>query len=307
MEIIEGLKNISKKNASAITIGTFDGIHLGHLKILEKILGIAKESGLESTLVTFKTHPKVVLNNKLDDKVKLLASVEEKYELLKNFGIEKVVVVDFNKEISNVSFQDFVEKTLINKLDMKHLVIGYDHAFGKDRLGNFENLTALSKEKGFKLTRVEPHFVEDKPASSSVVRNYLALGKVRVASLYLGRHYTLTGNVVHGDGRGKTLSFPTANLDIGKCWKIVPMNGVYAIDVLVKGKRIKGMMNIGYRPTFENHGHTLEAHIFGLNEDIYNERITIYFKKRLRKEKKFSSVEELVKQLKLDKEQSLLL
>jgi len=307
MEIIEGLNNISEKSASVITIGTFDGIHLGHLKILEKVLQVAKKSGLQSTLVTFKTHPKVVLNNSLNDSVKLLASTDEKLEILDNLGIDKVVVVDFNTDIANFTYQDFVEKILIQKLDMKHLVIGHDHAFGKGRAGNFETLTKLSNEKDFKLTRIEPHFVEDKPASSSVVRNYLALGKVRVASLYFGRHYTLTGVVVHGDGRGKKMSFPTANLDIGECWKIVPMNGVYAIDVLIKGIRMKGMMNIGFRPTFENRGHALEAHIFELNEDIYDETITVYFKKRLRKEKKFSSVEELVKQLEIDKEQSLLL
>ncbi|KAA3617722.1 MAG: bifunctional riboflavin kinase/FAD synthetase [Calditrichaeota bacterium] len=307
MEIIEGINNISDKSASVVTIGTFDGIHLGHLKILEQVLKIGKDSGLQSTLVTFKTHPKVVLNSQLDNSVKLLASYDEKFELLEKLGIEKVLVIDFTKEIANLSHQQFVERILIDKLDMQHLVIGHDHAFGKNRSGNFESLTELSKEINFQLSRVEPHFVEDKPASSSVVRNYLGLGKVRVASLYLGRHYTLTGKVVHGDGRGKKMSFPTANLDIGECRKIVPMNGVYAIDVLLKGKRLKGMMNIGFRPTFENRGHTMEAHIFGLNEDIYNETITVYFKKRLRKEKKFSSVEELIKQLNLDKEQSLLL
>lgn len=307
MEIIEGLKNISEKSTSVITIGTFDGIHLGHLKILEKVLEIAKSSSLQSTLVTFKTHPKVVLNNKLDNSVKLLASIDEKFEILEKLGIEKVIIVDFNMEIANFTYQYFVENILINKLDMNHLVIGHDHAFGKGRAGNYKTLSVLGKEKGFKLSRVEPHFVEEKPASSSVIRNYLNLGKVRVASLYLGRHYTLIGKVVHGDGRGKRMSFPTANLNIEECRKIVPMNGVYAIDVLVKNNRMKGMMNIGFRPTFENRGHTLEAHIFGLDEDIYEETITVYFKKRLRKEKKFSSAEELVKQLKIDKEKSLLL
>ncbi len=307
MEIDEGLKNISEKNASVITIGTFDGIHLGHLKILETVLEISKRRQLKSILVTFETHPKVVLNNKLDNSVKLLASGDEKITILEKLGIEKVVVIDFNTEIANYSYQDFVEKVLINKLKMQHLVIGHDHAFGRGRSGNFNTLSVLAKQREFGLTRVEPHYVEDKPASSSVVRNYLSLGKVRVASLYLGRHYTLTGLVVHGDGRGKKMSFPTANIDVGECQKIVPMNGVYAIDVLVKGNRMKGMMNIGFRPTFESKEHTLEVHIFGLNEDIYKETITVYFKKRLRKEKKFSSVEELVKQLNLDKEQSLLL
>jgi riboflavin kinase / FMN adenylyltransferase len=307
MEIIRDLKNCTSEKASVITIGTFDGIHLGHLKILETLLKIGKDSKLVSTLVTFNTHPKVILNSELDNSVKLLSSMDEKFELLEKIGIEKVVVVDFTDHIANLSYQEFVQNILIDKLKMEHLVIGHDHSFGKGRGGNFETLSQLGQAKGFQLTRVEPHFVEDKPASSSVVRTFLGLGKVRVASLYLGRFYTLTGKVVHGDGRGKKMSFPTANLDVGACKKIIPMNGVYAIDVLVKGRRLKGMMNIGFRPTFENRGHTLEAHIFDLNEDIYDEIITVYFKKRLRKEQKFSSIEELIKQLKIDKDKSLLL
>lgn len=305
MEIIQGLENLGQKENSVVSLGTFDGIHLGHQKIISTVLEAAKKEKLKSTLVTFDPHPRMVLNSKKDNVTKLLTTTAEKLKLIEEHGIDRVVVINFSNTISNYPYKDFVKDILIDKIGMEHLVIGYDHAFGKDRKGNFDSVLPLSKELGFKLTKVEPYFLEGTAVSSSVVRKYLDLGKVRVASLYLGRFYSLQGRVVHGDGRGKKMSFPTANIEPESENKIIPMNSVYAIDAVVKGERMKAMMNIGYRPTFENRTYTLEANIFGLNEDIYDETITVYFKKRLRHEIKFSSVEELINQLKIDKEDSL--
>lgn len=304
MEIIKGLENIQDKRESVVTLGTFDGLHAGHKKIIDKVVEVAKNTNIQSVLVTFEPHPRLVLNNS-EKPIQLLSTIDEKIEILSSFKLDSVVIVNFDKEFANKSYQDFVEKILIDKFGLKHLVIGYDHHFGKDREGNFNSLKELAKQHNFAVTKVDPLYIEDTLVSSSLVRSCLREGKVRVASNFLGRQYKLKGVVVHGDGRGKKLKFPTANIEISDAHKIIPMNGVYAVDVLIKGQKHKGMMNIGFRPTFENNKHAIEVHIFELNENIYDENLTVYFKKRLRKEIKFSSQEELIKQLEIDKEKSL--
>ena len=304
MEIVKGLENIREKRESVITLGTFDGLHAGHKKIIDKVVEAANNANIQSVLVTFEPHPRLVLNNSKEP-IRLLSTIEEKIEILSSFKLDTVIIVDFDKEFANNSYQDFVEKILIDQLGMKHLVIGYDHHFGKNRKGNFSSLKELAAQHGFSITKVNPLYVEDTLVSSSLVRSCLREGKVRVASNFLGRQYKLKGVVVQGDGRGKKLTFPTANIEIIDIHKIIPMNGVYAVDVMIKGQQHKGMMNIGFRPTFENNKHAVEVHIFGLDENIYNEKLTVYFKKRLRKEIRFSSKEELIKQLEIDKEKSL--
>ena len=194
---------------------------------------------------------------------------------------------------------------MIGRLGLRHLVLGYDHHFGKNRKGNFDSLKELAKQFNFSINKVDPLYVDDAIVSSSLIRNYLLQGEVKLASAYLQRLYQIDGKVVKGDGRGKILSFPTANVELTDTHKIIPMNGVYAVDVELKKRKFKGMMNIGFRPTFEKKNYTLEVHLFGLNEDIYGDNLTIYFKKRLRGELKFSSQEELIKQLEIDKEKSL--
>jgi len=190
MEIIQGLENLGQKENSVVSLGTFDGIHLGHQKIISTVLEAAKKEKLKSTLVTFDPHPRMVLNSKKNNVTKLLTTTAEKLKLIEEHGIDRVVVINFSNTISNYPYKEFVKDILIDKIGMEHLVIGYDHAFGKDRKGNFDSVLPLSKELGFKLTKVEPYFLEDTAVSSSVVRKYLDLGKVRVASLYLGRFYS---------------------------------------------------------------------------------------------------------------------
>jgi len=304
MEIIRGLENIQDKKDSVITLGTFDGLHAGHQKIIDKVVKEADSKNVQSVLVTFEPHPRLVLNNS-DKSIQLLSTIDEKIEILRSFKLDIVVVVNFNLEFANNSYKDFVTNVLINRLGLKYLVLGYDHHFGKNREGNFNSLKELANQHNFSIDKVDPLYVDEAIVSSSLIRKYLLEGEVHLASIYLERQYKLVGSVVKGDGRGKILSFPTANIEIKDSHKIIPKNGVYAVDVDLKGHKYKGMMNIGYRPTFDKEDHTLEVHVFDLNENIYNENLTVYFKKRLRGELKFSSQEDLVKQLEIDKEKSL--
>lgn len=305
MEIIRGLENIAVNENTVVTIGTFDGLHLGHRKILDQVLEIAESKKLKSTLVTFEPHPRVVLHKASVKQAQLLSTIDEKFGILESSGLDKVIVIEFNQEFAGNSYTEFVENILIKKLKMKYLVVGYDHAFGKDREGTFEKLSVLSQKDNFAVSRVEPLYVDDTAVSSSLIRNLLFSGEMNAASHFLGRLYQVSGKVVPGDGRGKKLSFPTANIEPENAHKIIPKNGVYAVDVLVQGQKRKAMMNIGIRPTFHKSGYAMEVNIFDWNKDIYGERITVYFKKRLRDEKKFNSVEELITQLKSDREQSL--
>lgn len=304
MEIIKGLKNIREKYESVVTLGTFDGLHAGHKKIIDKVAEEAKNKNIQSVLVTFEPHPRLVLNN-TQNSIQLLSTIDEKIEILQSFNLDRVVIINFNKDFANNSYQDFVKNVLIDKLAMRQLVIGYDHHFGKNRKGNYNSLQDMTDQAHFDITKVDPLYVDDTIVSSSLIRSCLREGQVRVASTFLGRYYRLDGKVVRGDGRGKELNFPTANIEIRDTHKILPMNGVYAVDTMVKSQRYKGMMNIGFRPTFKSANYAVEVHIFGLQENIYDENITVFFKKRLRKEIKFSTKDELIKQLEIDKEKSL--
>ena len=305
MEIIRGLGQINSSDDSVVTVGTFDGLHLGHKKILDQVLEIARTKKLKSTLITFEPHPRVVLHKASVAQSQLLSTIDEKFNILETTGIDCVLVIEFNQDFANKTYDRFVDDVLLGKLSMSYLVVGYDHAFGKDREGHFENVRNLANAEHFNLIRVEPFFMNGTAVNSSFIRNLLFDGDVRNAAEFLGRPYQLRGKVVPGDGRGKKLSFPTANIDPENEHKIVPKNGVYAVDVLVEGQRKKAMMNIGNRPTFKASGYALEVNIFDWNKDIYDESITIFFKERLRDEKKFESGEELVNQLKIDKNQSL--
>lgn len=305
MEIIYGLDKVQNSNDSVITLGTFDGLHLGHRKIIDKVLETSDELKLESVLLTFEPHPRVVLHKANQKQAQLLSTIDEKLQIVETAGIDKLVVIEFNQDFAANSYVDFVENYLIKKLKMKQLIVGYDHAFGKDREGNFESLSLLAKRDGFGIYQVEPLLVGDQTVSSSLIRNLLFNGQVKDAADFLGRHYQISGKVVPGDGRGKNLSFPTANIEPDNPHKIVPKHGVYAVDVVVEGTRKKAMMNIGNRPTFALSGYAMEVNIFDWDKDIYGKTITVFFKQRLRDEKKFSSVDELIEQLKSDKKLSL--
>ncbi len=304
MEIIWGIENIGNSRPSAVSIGTFDGVHRGHKKIINELNKAARQNDLCSTLVTFDLHPRtVVKSGKL---ISLITAIEEKLELLNETGLDRVLVIHFDKKFSQINYKDFVKNVLIDKLNMKAFVIGYDHSFGKNREGNFSSLGALSREYGFSLDQVDPYEVEGQLINSTLVRQFLADGDVALAGKLLGQTFSISGHVVHGSDRGKSLHYPTANLEPLHPRKVRPGNGVYAVDVGYNGTLYKGMANIGFKPTFEElDAPTVEVHIFEFNKSIYGENIKVYFKKRLRSEKKFDSREALITQLEIDKEESL--
>ena len=306
MEIVRGMENLGPAKPCAVTIGTFDGVHKGHLQIIDTLLNEAAQKKLCATLITFDPHPRRVIQVQGHQPVRLLTTIDEKLRLLKQTGLDRVLVIHFDTAFSQMDYKDFVKQLLIDKLDVRALVIGYDHAFGKDRKGHFASLEPLSKTYGFSLTKVEPFEMDGQIVNSAFIRQFLADGDVALAAELLGRPYGIKGRVVHGSDRGKTLRFPTANLEIGDAEKVIPGNGVYAVDVLYQTQRYKGMLNIGFKPTFGMlPSPTIEVHVIDFNKDIYGETLTVLFKKRLRNEIKFDSKEALIAQLEIDKQESL--
>lgn len=305
MKVLRGLDQIEKTRPCAATIGTFDGVHLGHQKIINRLHDIARENDLCTTLITFYPHPRLIVRGGIKP-VNLLTSQSEKLELLEPTGLDQVLIIPFDENFSNMDYQVFLKEILIERLDIRALVVGYDHAFGKNREGNYANLKALGSELGFSLEKVGPLELNGELIGSSAIREMIRYGDVDHAAKFLGRPYSLSGTVVHGAARGRLLSFPTANLHLDYENKLIPENGVYAVDVIVQNEVFKGMLNIGFKPTFETgQAFTIEVNIFDFNREIYEEKIKVLFKKRLRSEKKFDSKEALVAQLEVDKIQSL--
>lgn len=300
IKIISGF-NTALTGPRIVTLGTFDGVHLGHRKILNEVKARAAIDGGHTTVITFYPHPRLVLKPEMADTVKLLTDIDEKVDLLNRAGIDDVIVLRFTPEFAKTDYKDFVRKFLVERLGMRRLIIGYDHAFGNSRSGTYNNLKILAGQLNFGLQRVEPHVEYAQTVSSSIIRGYLNNGDLENAKKLLGRPYCVFGKIVGGDGRGRQLNFPTANIVLKEPHKVVPKTGVYAVDVDIKSGSYKGMMNIGTRPTFGENELTLEVHILDFDEMIYGENINITFKKRLRDEKKFTSVDELIKQLKRDR------
>ena len=299
MNIFDENSNIEKSKNTVVTIGTFDGIHRGHRKILDELLRISKEENSRNFVITFEPHPRTVVAQKFD--IRLLTTLEEKKEIFENCGIENLMVINFTKEFSKLTSEEFIRKFICDKIGARHVVIGYDHKFGRNRDGNESTLRSLGEKFGFDVTQVPPIKENDVVISSTLIRNLLLNGKVEEANSYLGRNYLLSGKVVHGAGRGISLGFPTANLQPNSKRKLIPANGVYAVSVKLENKVYFGVMNIGFRPTFNQTPHAItEVHVLDFNKDIYGENITIGFVKRLRDEKKFGGKEELIKQIKDD-------
>jgi riboflavin kinase/FMN adenylyltransferase len=304
MDVILGLANIKIKKYSIITIGTFDGIHLGHQKIIRELLGLAGKNNLVPTLITFEPHPKLVIGTNDKIPVTILTTLEEKLEIFKELGLTRIIVIEFTKKFSLMSYQDFLVDILIKKCKAKYIVIGHDHAFGAKRAGTFRELKQQSVTAGFKLKQIDQVAIDGKTISSSVIRNLILKGEIELANNMLGRPYSLEGKVIQGEGRGKFLSFPTANMKISNSKKLIPKEGVYTVDCIIKDKNYRGMANIGYKPTFGSNEKSIEVHIFDFNQDIYNKKIKLSFLKRLRNEKKFSNLQELIDQLFIDKSKS---
>lgn len=296
-------KRSSSEINTVITIGTFDGVHVGHQKIIEQVLSVAKAKQLRPVVLTFFPHPRMVLQP--DFKIELLNTIDEKKEILLNLGIEELVIKPFTKEFAELSARDYIEEILVNQLKAKHIIIGYDHRFGKGRSANIDDMKALGLELDFVVQEIPAQDIKEITVSSTKIRNALLDGNLELANSYLGYNYFITGTIIKGRGLGRTIDFPTANIKVDKDYKLIPKQGVYVVSSKHKGIEIKGMMNIGTNPTVEGKDQSIEVHFFDFNEDLYNEVLKIEIIHRLRDEQKFSSLEALASQLKSDKESAL--
>ena len=305
MIIHDGIAAIKNKVPNAVvTIGTFDGVHLGHQEILNRIIELAKKTGGETALITFWPHPRFVLNPN-DHSLKLLSTFEEKAERLKEIGLDHLIKIEFTKEFSNWSSEKFIQEVIISALGTQKLVIGYDHHFGKNREGGFEHLKAHEESYGFKVEEISRQDIDNVGISSTKIRNALLEGELEVAKQFLGRAYPLTGKVISGDKIGRSIGFPTANIEVEASYKLIPAKGSYAVKVKIKEQLYQGMLNIGHRPTVNGVDERMEVNLFDFDQEIYGEKVTIYFIKRLRDELKFESLEQLKAQLAEDKKQAL--
>ncbi len=299
MKIHQGIEAFNKLNYAVVTSGTFDGVHVGHQKILQRLNEIARENDGESVLLTFWPHPRFVLYP--NQELSLLSSIEEKTILLSQQNIDHLVIIPFTMDFSALSSEEFVKDILVDKIGTKKLVIGYDHKFGRNRSGSFEELNKDSHKYGFEVEEIPKQMIDSNAVSSTKIRRALHEGKIETANNFLGRSYSIQGKVVEGDKIGRTLDFPTANIEIDFKHKLIPVEGIYAVTIIVRNERLKGMLNIGYRPTFGGTQKRIEVHIFDFEREIYGEGITIEFHKKIRSEIKFENIGALKEQLQLDK------
>jgi len=301
MEVIIGIDGIKTTPPAIVTVGTFDGVHLGHKQIIRSLVELAKERQLKSTLITFRPHPQLILQKKESKPIYILSNLHEKLCLLEKLGLERVVVIEFTREFSEIGHLDFIKDILVKKLNMRYIIIGNDHAFGKNRDGTYDSLRIQSEKYKFELDRIPPYCIDEVRISSSLIRNLLIEGDVHLAASYLGRHYSIRGIVIKGEGRGRRLNFPTANIEVENHDKLIPNCGVYAVVCKVDNTFHRGMANIGYKPTFGGKCKTVEVHLFDFEDAIYGIKVDILFLKRLRSERKFVNEHELIKQLNADK------
>lgn len=304
MKIYEGIEEFSRLPKAIVTSGTFDGVHVGHQKILDKLIQLARKTGGESVVITFWPHPRLVLHEDSKD-LKLLSTFEEKADLLEQAGIHHLIKIAFTKEFSRLSSTEFIQKILIDAIGTSHLVIGYDHRFGKNREGSFDHLMANKEKWGFEVDEISRQDVDNIGVSSSRIRKALANGQVEIAAEYLGRPYQFSGTVVEGDQIGRSMGFPTANIYIAETYKLIPADGVYAVQLHWQGHPYKGMLNIGHRPTVGGANRTVEVHIFDFNDNLYDTELRVFLIKQIRTELKFNSLEELKQQLYQDKQEAM--
>ncbi|MFT4521191.1 MAG: riboflavin kinase/FMN adenylyltransferase [Bacteroidia bacterium] len=304
MQIVRDLTHFKTKGSVVLTQGTFDGVHLGHQKILSRMVQRAEELKGDSVILTFYPHPRLVLYPD-DNELKLITSLEEKAQLMENFGIDTLVVLPFTKELSRISPSTYIHDILIEALQVHTFIIGYDHRFGRNREGSISDLRRAQNDHSFALEEISEKDVDNCIISSTKIRTAVLDGDMPLAQRFLGRYFNLTGNVVSGKQLGRKLGFPTANIVINDLYKIIPGNGVYAGLVEHAGVTYKAMINVGSKPTLNEDVIGIEAHMFNFSEDIYGQEIKILFVDKLREQIKFASVGNLSEQLTKDKSHAL--
>jgi len=303
LKIYTSLQEFTSTKKTIVTLGTFDGVHLGHTVILDRICNIAKQENLESVVLTFFPHPRLIVSN--DSEIKLLNTMAEKAKLLEQKGIQNFIIHPFDKLFSELSPREFVKQILIKQLNIQKIIIGYDHKFGKNRAADFNDLIAFGNEFGFDVEEIPAKQVDEVSVSSTKIRNSLLEGNISLANDYLGYSYMLSGIVVKGNQLGRTIGFPTANIQISENYKLIPKNGVYMVTTILNNKIIFGMMNIGVKPTLGENLLSIEVHLLHFSEDIYGHKIQVNVMERLREEQKFESFEVLKSQLEIDKANTL--
>lgn len=304
MNVYRHIDEFSSKRNVVLTTGIFDGVHLGHKKIIDQVVQMAQKINGESVLLTFFPHPRMVLYPESND-LKLLNTIDERLDLLRQTGIDHLIIHPFSMEFSRITSLDFVRDILVNKLNTKKLVIGYDHHFGKNREGSFEHLKEYGPLYGFEVEEIPAQEIQQINISSTKIRKSLLIGEIQAANQFLGYHYFINGTVVEGSKVGRQIGFPTANIEVDEDYKLIPANGVYAVKIKIEDNNYSGMLNIGTRPTIKEGDVTIEVNIFNFNQEIYNKPIRIEFFEKIRNEVKFSELTELQQQLNHDKQKVL--
>ncbi|MDT8411666.1 MAG: bifunctional riboflavin kinase/FAD synthetase [Vicingaceae bacterium] len=304
MKVYTNIQEFKSAKNVVVTIGTFDGVHLGHKVIINQLKKAAQELGGESVLLTFFPHPRMVVFPD-DNELKLLNTIEERKELLEKAGIDHLIIHPFSKAFSRLTALEFVRDILVNRLNVKKVVIGYDHHFGRNREGSFEDLVEFGEVYGFSVEEISAQDIQQINVSSTKIRTSLLAGEIHAATQFLGYPYFINGSVVKGDKIGREIGFPTANIKPDETYKLIPKNGVYAVKVIVNKKEYEGMLNIGIRPTLKGTNETIEVNIFDFDEEIYGQQIQVKFYERIRDEQPFEDLNELKNQLSIDKSKTI--
>ena len=304
MKVYTDIDSLPVFTRAVITTGSFDGVHTGHAQIIAQLLKEAENINGTPVLITFFPHPKQIVQIK-DKPLFVINTPQEKYVLLQNMGIKNIVVVPFDKSFSELSAQDYINKFLVQKFNPAIVVVGYDHRFGNNREGDFDLLKKAGANNGFEVKEIPEHILKDITISSTKIRNAIQTGNIEMAASYLGYEYFFSGKVIQGNRLGRTIGYPTANVFVENENKLIPADGVYAVDIQLVERKLKGMMNVGMRPTVDGKQRTIEVNIFNFDEDIYGEDLKITLKKHLRSEIKFAGLDELKAQLARDKKDAI--
>ena len=303
LKLFHSINDFQSPKKTILTLGTFDGVHIGHKKILERITQNTENGKYESLVLTFFPHPRMVLQEKSE--IKLLNTIAEKSKLLEETGIENLVIHPFNESFSRLTAEEFVHSILVDQFHIQKIIIGHDHRFGRNRTANIDDLIAFGAEYGFEVEQISAQEIQDVSVSSTKIRKALDEGNITLANDYLGYAYFLSGEVVKGKQLGRTIGFPTANIQIEEDYKKIPKNGVYIVKTFIDNKAIFGMMNIGYNPTVNGQKQTIEVNLFDFDADIYGQKLEISLLEYIREEQKFGSVDLLKEQLNQDKKTAL--
>lgn len=315
MKIYRQLSDFEKLENAVVTIGTFDGVHLGHQKIIKRLVELAQSSGGESVLLTFFPHPRMIIDPE-NQELKMINTIDEKAKILQQLGVDHLIITPFTRDFSNLSAEDYIKEILVKRIGVKKIILGYDHRFGKDRLGNFDTLLDAAPRYGFEIEEIPEQDLNDVAISSTKIRKALLGGDIELANKYLGYSFSLYGPVIKGDKIGRTIGFPTANIFISETYKLIPCDGIFAVtvemnleekneNVRLNTQTFRGMAYIGQRPTINGMTRNIEVNIFDFNKEIYGQNIKMNFLSYLREDVKFTGLEELTKNLQEDKKNTL--